>query len=442
MACQIRIFFNYKRLLLSVEKWYYWTVPQVLHDEEAVVKFFDERNYRQGYLSGKILMEMWPEMKVTSKIALFLFICSVPASCNLPQNNPGVKSGATVNKPTEEVLVYRGTSDSSAAIGLSEKMFIVADDENNVLRVYNIKGAGLPVFRYDLTEFLNIYSEHPEADIEGATMIGDTIYWISSHGRNKDGKIRPNRYRFFATSVKVENENVTISPVGMPCRSLIQSLLKTKHAQQIGLDKATRFDEANLTKSERILLAPKRAGLNIEGLCASPDGKTIYIGFRNPRPLAESSPGAKAIVIPLNNPRQVIENGSAPIFGGPMLWNLGGLGIRSMEYSDFHKAFFIIAGPYNEGLRFALYRWSGEEERPPVLVRKLSQDISNFKPEALICFKTMNKFLLLSDDGSIAIKVSSPSECEEGELNSDGTCLNKYLTNPNKKTFRGIWLTP
>jgi hypothetical protein len=144
----------------------------------------------------------------------------------------------------------------------------------------------------------------------------------------------------------------------------------------------------------------------------------------------------------MNNPQQVIERGSAPIFGAPMLWDLGGLGIRSMEYSAFHKAFFIIAGPYNEGLGFALYRWSGEKDRPPVLVRKLSQSISNFKPEALICFKKSGKFLLLSDDGSLVIKVSSPSECEEGELNADGTCLNKYLTNQNRKTFRGIWLTP
>jgi hypothetical protein len=387
-------------------------------------------------------MEMGPEMKVTSKILFFLLICSGPASCNLPQNNVGAISRAAHNEPLEEVLVYRGTSDSSAAISVSEEMFIVADDENNVLRIYNINGSGLPVFLYDLTQFLNIYSEHPEADIEGATKIGDTIYWISSHGRNKDGKIRPNRYRFFATSVNTENGNVTIRPVGIPCRTLIHSLLKTKHAQQIGLGQATRFDEANLTKRERKSLAPKREGLNIEGLCASPDGKTIYIGFRNPRPFDMESPRAKAIVVPLNNPKHVIERGSVPIFGVPLLWDLGGLGIRSLEYSDFHKAFFIIAGPYNEGLGFALYRWSGEKDRPPVLVRKLRQDRSSLKPEALICFKKSGKFLLLSDDGSLSIKVSYPSECEEGELSGDGTCLNKYLTDQNRKSFRGIWLTP
>ncbi len=410
--------------------------------EEAVVKFFYESENRQGCRSGKSRMEMGLEMKVTSKIVFYLLICSGPASCNLPQNEVGAISRSAHNELLEEVLVYRGTSDSSAAISVSEEMFIVADDENNVLRVYNINGSGLPVFFYNLTQFLNIYSEHPEADVEGATMIGDTIYWISSHGRNKDGKIRPNRYRFFATSVKTENENVTIRPVGIPCRTLIQSLLKTKHAQQIGLWQATRFDEGNLTKSERKRLAPKRTGLNIEGLCASPDGKTIYIGFRNPRPFDMESPRAKAIVVSLNNPKHVIERGSVPIFGAPLLWDLGGLGIRSMEYSDFHKAFFIIAGPYNEGLEFALYRWSGEKDKPPVLVRNLKPVRNSLKPEALICFKNSGKFLLLSDDGSLAIKVSSPGECEEGELSEDGTCLNKYLTNKNKKSFRGIWLTP
>jgi len=381
-------------------------------------------------------------MRVTSIIVLFLLICSGPASCNLTQNEVRTIARAAHKEPPEEVLIYRGTSDASAAVAVSDEMFIMADDENNVLRIYDINGSDLPVFRCDLTRFLNINPEHPEADIEGAAMVGDTIYWISSHGRNKNGKMRPNRYRFFATSVRVENGKITIQPVGIPCRTLIHSLVKSYPARQLGLAQATRFDSSKLSKQEREILAPKRSGLNIEGLCASPDGKTIYIGFRNPRPYDRVSRRAKAIVVPLNNPTYVIERGSVPIFGAPMLWDLGGLGIRSMDYSDFHKAFFIIAGPYNEGLGFALYRWSGEKDKPPVLVRKLKPDRSGIKPEALISFKNSGKFLLLSDDGSLAIKVASPRECEEGELSVDGTCPNKFLTNQNKKTFRGIWLTP
>ena len=422
----------------------------VLWDNKAVFAqgrgggegFFDETGYQKVSLNEKFQMGIRPKMKVISKIVFFLLICSGPASCNLPQNEVRATANSAHNEPLEEVLLYRGTSDSSAAAAIGEDMFIVADDENNILRVYKTKGSGQPVFRYDLTRFLNIYQEHPEADIEGATMIGDTIYWISSHGRNKDGKMRPNRYRFFATSVKVENGNVTIRPVGTPCRTLVHHLIITEHALELRLRRATRFDAANLTKQELKRLAPKEEGLNIEGLCASPDGETIYIGFRNPRPYDILSGRVNAIVIPLNNPKQVIESGHPPIFGDPMLWDLGGLGIRSMEYSDFHKSFFIIAGPYNEQPGFVLYRWSGQKDKQPVMVRKLTTDKSSLKPEALISFKNSSRFLMLSDDGTLPISVSSPGECEEGELNEDGTCPNKYLTNQNRKSFRGIWLTP
>ncbi len=380
-------------------------------------------------------------MKITSQIVLFLLIYSGPAFCTSAQNIVYTTARAEHDAEPEEVLLYRGMSDASAAAAIDKDMFIVADDENNVLRVYKINGPDFPVFRYDLTQFLKIYPEHPEADIEGATIIGNTIYWISSHGRNKDGKMRPNRYRFFATSVKVENGKITVEPKGIPCKTLIHNLVLSMPSDQLGLERATRF-WSNLDKQERENLAPKRAGLNIEGLCASPDGKTIFIGFRNPRPYNKVTGGEQAIVVPLNNPEQVIEKGNQPIFGEPILWDLGGLGIRSMDYSQFHKAYFIIAGHYNERPGFALYRWSGEKEQPAVLVRKLSFAQSSFCPEALVSFKNSGMFLLLSDDGSLVIKVSSPGECLEGELSEDGTCLNKYLSNQNKKTFRGIWLTP
>ena len=47
---------------------------------------------------------------------------------------------------------------------------------------------------------------------------------------------------------------------------------------------------------------------------------------------------------------------------------------------------------------------------------------------------------MLSDDGNLLVKVAGAWECLEGEYRKDGTCLNKYLANPGRKTFRGIWL--
>jgi len=341
---------------------------------------------------------------------------------------------------TAGTLVYRGSSDASAAVALAKDMFIVADDENNTLRVYKTTKGGLPLFSYDMTEFLDIEPKYPEVDIEGATIIGRRIYWITSHGRNKDGKTRPNRYRFFATIVNSQNGNVTIEPVGKPCKTLIHDLVKSENTRYLRLDRTTRFDAGELTKKERQKLAPKEGGLNIEGLCASADGKTIYIGFRNPRPIDRISQRAKAIIVPLMNPDDVLVKNRTPIFGEPILWDLAGLGIRSIEYSNFHKAYFIIAGSFDDSPMYAIYRWSGKKERPPVLAGQLSQ--SDFSPEAMITFKNSVKFFVLSDDGSLHIKVDGAWECVKGEFRKDGTCQNKYLIDPEKKTFRGIWLIP
>ncbi|MHC4144462.1 MAG: hypothetical protein ACYSUD_06740 [Planctomycetota bacterium] len=37
-----------------------------------------------------------------------------------------------------------------------------------------------------------------------------------------------------------------------------------------------------------------------------------------------------------------------------------------MEYSRSHGAYFIIAGSSDEDDEFALYRWSGQPNAPPV----------------------------------------------------------------------------
>ncbi len=342
---------------------------------------------------------------------------------------------------TKDFSVYYGASDASAAVAVNKDTFIVADDENNILRIYKTNNPSIPVSLLDLSMFLAVDPEHPETDIEGATMVGDRIYWITSHGRNKNGKIRTSRYRFFATQVKVQNQHIIITPVGIPCQTLVHDLVKTNAAQQLGLQNVTRFN-TNLKKQQRESLAPKRAGLNIEGLCASADGNSLYIGFRNPRPYDPKTLHARALVFPLNNPRLVIEKGGQPVFGAPILWDLGGLGIRSMEYSPFHKAYFIVAGPHNEESRFALYRWSGEKNTQPALVTEISTDKNDFTPEALAVFKGSNRLLLLSDDGSIEFNVSNPSECMAGELLPGGKCLNKHLTDVRKKQFKAAWLHP
>ena len=35
----------------------------------------------------------------------------------------------------------------------------------------------------------------------GAARIGDVVYWIGSHARNKNGRYRPERHRFLALKI-------------------------------------------------------------------------------------------------------------------------------------------------------------------------------------------------------------------------------------------------
>ncbi len=348
-------------------------------------------------------------------------------------------SSTIVGGETQEVLVFNGASDASAAVALNENMFIVADDENNVLRVYDTKKGSAPVLLFNLKAFLNVEPEQPEADIEGATMIGRRIYWITSHGRNKEGNIRPSRYRFFATDIDYEENKVNVSPAGRPYETLAHELVRCEVGRSLKLEKAARFN-INLKKKDREKLAPKQEGLNIEALCASADGGTIYIGFRNPRPSAGLSHKPHALIVPLKNASEMVEEGKPPVFDEPILWDLQGMGIRSMEYSSFHQVYFIIAGgPDDDSNDFFLYRWSGIEKDRPTLMRPLNLS-KQFAPEALIPFADSGRLLLLSDDGSIPVKVSGPHECVKGQYRKDGTCQNKYLLDSEKKTFRGIWL--
>ena len=331
-------------------------------------------------------------------------------------------------------------SDASAAVAISNDLYVVADDENNVLRVYNSGYASEPIFSYDLSAFIVNDPNYPEADLEGATMIGDRIYWISSHGRNKDGKMRSSRYCFFATGVKVDSAGVEFTPVGIVCRQLIHRMIESDMTTKLDLDKATRFDATRLKKKERKNLAPKKEGANIEGLCATPDGEILYIGFRNPQYFDRADSKRKAIIVPLSNPKKVIEKGETPIFGDPILLNMDGLGIRSMEYSRFHDSYFIIAGPRDEKSGFALYRWSGTKGEAPVMVYSFPAKENIITPEALIAIENSGILMILSDDGSMIVDISDSSECMKGKMLKNGKCLNKYLSNQNKKTFRGMFL--
>lgn len=299
--------------------------------------------------------------------------------------------------PSSSEVWFTGTCDASGAVPLGEHTFLVADDEDNVLRVYDSQLGGEPLASIDLSDALGLPRKKkgaPEIDIEAATRVGERAYFLTSHGRNSSGKAKPERLRFFATSTPAHGKPEL---VGKPYEALLTDLLAEPRLARFGLEAAAQ-------------LPPKSpGGLNIEGMTARVEGG-VWLGFRNPLP------EERALLVPLLNPEDLIE-GRAARFGDPVTVDLGGLGVRAL--SAFRGRYLIAAGPFDRGPVSRLFTWDGGNTAAPVP----GVDLQGYNPEAFFSPQT-GRVLMLSDDGSVMV---DGQEC-------------KKLSEASAKHFRGVWV--
>jgi hypothetical protein len=335
------------------------------------------------------------------------------------------------------VAVHSGPCNASTALPLGGALFVVGDNQEKppvTLRVYRSGHSGPAVGEGTIPaqSVAPVKDGHPELDLEGSARIGPLSYWIGSHGaaeareatddgnggkgKSKGGgaigEPRPNHRRLFATKLGVRSGAdgkgvaLTVEPVGRAYTTLIEDLAVDPRHSSFSLAEAAQRP------------AKAKGGLNIEGLAATPDGE-LLIGFRNPLP------EGKALVVTLTNPNAVI-GGEKAVFGDPVLLDLGGLGIRSLE--RVNGTLLIVAGPA-EGSKgkttpSALYRWNGQVGQPPVRLRTFGPvDGTPLNPEAL--FAQGDSLVVLSDDGN---------QERDGKA-----CQDRPKA---KQTFREIRLTP
>ena len=289
-------------------------------------------------------------------------------------------------------------ADASAAEWLGDGLLVVGNDEDNTLRVFGL-GGGAPVASWDVSPGMGLAKKAPEMDIEGSAKIGNTVYWITSHAPNKEGKPRPNRKRFFATCITVTNGIPSFKQVGQPVATLVSDLSRDPRYAAFGLAAAA-------------LRPPKTPGsLNIEALCDTPEGG-LLIGFRSP------NPQNRALLAPLLNPADVI-SGQPPRFGDPRLLDLGGSGIRAMIRTG--DGYLIMSGSPFSGGSPELFRWDGRAAPHAEPLRGLPADAT---PEGLVAIEQSGQrtLLVISDDGTRLI---------------DGV-PDKTLADPACRTFRGF----
>jgi len=344
------------------------------------------------------------------------------ARCDRFQNHPYLCSNIEIKQKDKimqnfnftigKELQHQGICDASGAVALDDNKFIVANDEDNLLRVYLADESGKPRTIIDINNYFPNNPKKKEVDIEAATELNGLIYWITSHGRNKDGESKPLRHQLFANKI-TDSGKLTLEQVG---NSYTQLVFKDMFLDE-------RLKKYKLEKAEE--LAPKKeGGLNIEGLTATPNGD-LLIAFRNP------IPKGKALVLPLNNPLELIQKEEKEVkasFGEPIELDLGGLGIRSIEYWQVCQVYLIIAGAYDGGDEFALYWWSGNRQDTPQKIESINLPV-DFCPEAVLFYPNRKtQFQLLSDDGSIS--------------RVDGkTCKEIKDENHLEQYFRSLWIT-
>lgn len=304
-----------------------------------------------------------------------------------------IQYGASAAPTRPSTRFHTGASDASTAVAIDSDYMLVADDEDQTIRLYDRAKSGLPLAAFDFTSNLNLSdvsgSGRPrEVDIEGSTRVGNRIYWIASHSNSSGGSARPNRYRVFTTDLAGSGTSASLSYVGH---------FANLRPQLIAWGDANGYNFTTSAATGVIPEAPTLDGFNIEGLTLAPDNTTGYVAFRAPN--VPTTNRTKALIAPIANFTELATGAAAQAnIGSPIELDLGGRGIRSIDRND-NNEYLIVAGPADQATGtapkdFRLYTWSGNAADVPVL--------------------RSNNLTLLNVDGSFESIVAVPASLQRG----------------------------
>jgi Protein of unknown function (DUF3616) len=310
--------------------------------------------------------------------------------------------GSRASATPPDVLVFNGICDASAAVALDEARIIVGDDEQPWLSVYRLSG-GDSEARIPLPHAAAPADDDaPEADLEGATVFDGRIVWISSNGRNKNGKVRPERFQLFASHRLSPDRQRWLEAFSPSFGGLPEAIAASAGSDYGPLRKS--IGDLHHTDKD---LAPKKRGFNVEGLSATGDGRFLLVGLRNPQPRG------RAILFRVDNADELLDGSTSKVALGPIVTlDLGGRGIRDIAWSPAQRAYVIAAGQADDddpGPGFALFTWDGVGgPREIRSFRDVLDAQPSFHPEAVVPLLERSgdqpvpsrRVLVISDDGT------------------------------------------
>ena len=193
-------------------------------------------------------------------------------------------------------------------------------------------------------------------DLEGITTNGEYFYVVGSQSKSRGADLAGlARFKFDATSQQASDTQAV---------SGLRKFLADNVVELRGLED-TRYRDG---------------GINIEGIAWDPVNKRLLLGLRSP------VVDGQALVVPLKmrDAKGAFSLDNLDVEGRKAIrLPLGGAGIRSIEYDDSRKAFYVIsgAGPNPEKIDFKIWEWNGNDATPTV--RELETFDRRLKPEGI-----------------------------------------------------------
>ncbi|HKS28800.1 MAG TPA: DUF3616 domain-containing protein [Pyrinomonadaceae bacterium] len=272
---------------------------------------------------------------------LFLFYLTRPAT----RATPGVE---VISRMT---AFSGGTFEASGVVAIAgtDAVLFVDDGRPGLIFWMNLDESGRQAGPIKAIE-LGVEIQ----DLEGATSDGTYFYVVSSQSRPKAAeKAGIVRFKLNTRTQRVEG------------------------AQSIqGLKSFLVDNVAELRRMGDVKM--KDGGINIEGIAWDPKQNRFLLGLRAP------VIDGQALVIPLRlkNAAGDFSVSNLEVVGSKAIrLNVGGVGIRSIEYDNRQGLFRIISGAAEdqEQTDFGLWQWSGDEGGAPP--KELSRYDRRLKPE-------------------------------------------------------------
>ncbi len=193
-------------------------------------------------------------------------------------------------------------------------------------------------------------------DLEGITTDGTYFYIVGSQSKTKGAdQAGLARFTFDAASQRA---------VGTQAATGLKKFLAENVAELRGMEN-TKYNDG---------------GINVEGVAWDPQHKRLLLGLRSP------IVDGHALVVPLKlrDPKGSFSFDNLEVEEHKAIrLQLGGAGIRSIEYDESRKAFYLItgAGPNNEKLDFKTWEWSGNAQTSAL--REINTFDRRLKPEGI-----------------------------------------------------------